>query len=161
MCAHKLPCALSLRLGMLWGSLWRKPLCTTGMTWICRTWWITFKKRCSGQLHFARMYVAVAFPCHTSCMSCVILAYVRVFHKGKHVTVPTLCGSPRAIPSAHTGTPLSLGFPMGEAQSGRMYCTWENKIMFLNIYLPLLSLFPSVQMLWVEQLHRLVLEPVL
>lgn len=46
-CVHKLPCTLSLRLGMLWGSLWRKPLCTTGMTWICRTWWITFKKRCS------------------------------------------------------------------------------------------------------------------
>lgn len=43
----------SLRPGMLWESLWRKPLCTTGMTWTCRTWWITSRKRCSGQFRFA------------------------------------------------------------------------------------------------------------
>lgn len=44
-----------LRLVMLWESLWRKPSCTTGMTWICRTWWITSRKRCSGQFHSARV----------------------------------------------------------------------------------------------------------
>lgn len=60
----KLPHVPSLRLGMLWESLWRKPLCTTGMTWICRTWWITSRKRCCGQFHLARAAVFVSVAIH-------------------------------------------------------------------------------------------------
>lgn len=98
---------------MLWASLWRKPLCTTGMTWICRTWWIISKKRCSGQLAF-----------HITQAVCLMLFWPwwEFSTRGNMLyTVPILCGSPHVIPSAHTGTLLSLGFPMGEAQSGRMY----------------------------------------
>lgn len=75
-------------------------------------------------------------------------------------TVPILCGSPHVIPSAHIGTPLSPGFPMREAQSGRMYRIEQDHVS-KYISAPPRSLFPLVQMLWVEQLHRLVLEPVL
>lgn len=40
-------CVLSFRLAMRWESLWRKQSCTTGMTWIFRTWWTPSRKRSS------------------------------------------------------------------------------------------------------------------
>lgn len=67
------------------------------------------------------------------------------------------------LPSVYTGTLVSPGFPMGEAQTGRMYSTEEDHVSkYIHVLCcPLLSLLLAVQVLWVEQLHRLVLEPIL
>lgn len=65
-----------------------------------------------------------------------------------------------ALPSVHTGTRVSSGFPMGEAQTGSMYCAEQDHVS-KNTPVLCSPLSPSVQMLWVEQLHRLVVEPVL
>lgn len=64
------------------------------------------------------------------------------------------------LPSVHTGTLVSSGFPMGEAQTGSMYSAEQDHVS-KNIPVLCSPLSPSVQMLWVEQLHRLVMEPVL
>lgn len=65
------------------------------------------------------------------------------------------------LPSAQTGPVVSLGFFPWE-KPRLPGCTVHCKIMFLNIYPQLcVSLsFYLVQVLWVEQLHGLVLEPV-
>lgn len=66
------------------------------------------------------------------------------------------------LPSAPTGPLVSLGFPMGGAQTARMYSTLQDHVFkYLTVLVSLSrSYFYLVQMLWVEQLHRLVLEPV-
>lgn len=70
------------------------------------------------------------------------------------------------LPSAQTGPLVSPGFPMREAQTARMYSTLQAHVSkythFASLFLSLPpSLIYLVQVLWVEQLHRLVLEPVL
>lgn len=74
------------------------------------------------------------------------------------LTVPVLCGSPhvKLLFHLHMLAHLSLGFPTGEALTGRMPSTDQH---YVSKYTPDFTFhssfffFPPVQVLWMEQLH--------
>lgn len=166
LCSQTPLCPLPLRLGMLWEGSWRKPSCTTGTTWICRTWWITSRKRLPGRFHFAGVHLIIAPhiirvittcglqnmslrpgkpQCSGGLRAICHVGEARIFHEGLHVTyssctlwVPRFDITP---PSAHPGTLVNLGFPMGEAQAGRVYSEEQDHVN-VSKYTPVLCSLP-------------------
>lgn len=148
---------------MLWESLWRKPSCTTGMTWICRTWWITSRKRCSGQFYLVRGVVHVSVAIYitelfklimTSGWVCPnqktttrdhIAVYLRLFRPCWawdalcHILFLYSVGLLMQYSSSictpwHTYEPRF--FPQERSQTGRMYYTEQDRV---SKYTPVLS----------------------
>lgn len=99
---------------------------------------------------------------------CLFFCLSEGFHRRLHATYSScslwVTSCETALPSAHAGTFMSLGFPTGEALTGRMPSTDQH---YVSKYTPDFTFhssfffFPPVQVLWMEQLHWLVLEPLL
>lgn len=119
------------------------------MTWICRTWWITFKKRCSHWplplsqsgsfcLKKSSNWSQIVYWMHlrlkqetTVCFVC-FFCLSEGFHRRLHATYSScslwVTSCETALPSAHAGTFMSLGFPTGEALTGRMPSTDQHYV---------------------------------
>lgn len=117
----------SLRLEILWESLWRKPSCTTGTTWTCRIWWITSKKRCLQPSVSHKASTIKDRRCFQSISTAyVIFGFADSFPHDMLHRFPVLCGSPLEI--LHFHRHINQGFPCGRSPNwqGRKYrpCCW-------------------------------------
>lgn len=117
------------------------------MTWICRTWWITFKKRCSHwpfplkwlllsvevfKLITDSLLDASETKARNRSLFSLFFCLSEGFHRRLHATYSScslwVTSCETALPSAHAGTFMSLGFPTGEALTGRMPSTDQHYV---------------------------------